>query len=51
VPCTSWVRARTGEAEATGRGLADAATQVAQQQRGLVGRYVVFARLLADLPN
>jgi signal transduction histidine kinase len=42
----------THEAEAElGRGLADAATQVLQQQRALAGRYVVFARLLADLPR
>jgi signal transduction histidine kinase len=33
------------------RGLADAATQVAQQQRALAARYVLFARLLADLPK
>src|SRR6187397_85914 len=42
----------THEAETElARGLADAATQVAQQQRALVARYVVFARLLADLPK
>ena len=42
----------THEAETElARGLADAATQVAQQQRALAARYVVFARLLADLPK
>jgi hypothetical protein len=42
----------THEAETElARGLADAATQVAQHQRALVARYVVFARLLADLPK
>ena len=42
----------TREAETElARGLADAATQVAQQQRALAARYVVFARLLADLPK
>src|SRR5262245_46542241 len=42
----------TREAEAElARGLADAATQVAQQQRALVTRYVLIARLLADLPK
>jgi signal transduction histidine kinase len=33
------------------RGLADAGTLVAQQQRTLATRYIVFARLLADLPK
>lgn len=33
------------------RGLADAGTLVAQQQRALATRYIVFARLLADLPK
>ena len=42
----------TREAETElARGLADAATQVAQQQRALATRYVVFARMLADLPK
>jgi signal transduction histidine kinase len=33
------------------RGLGEAATLVAQQQRALATRYVVFARMLADLPK
>jgi signal transduction histidine kinase len=41
---------REAESELT-RGLADAASLVAQQQRALATRYVVFARLLADLPK
>jgi len=42
----------TREAEAElRRGVADAATLVAQQQRALATRYIVFARMLADLPK
>jgi signal transduction histidine kinase len=42
----------TGEAETElTRGLADAASLAAQQQRSLATRYIVFARLLADLPK
>lgn len=42
----------TREAETElARGLTDAATLVAQQERSLASRYVVYARLLADLPK
>ncbi len=42
----------TREAEAElRRGVGDAATLVAQQQRALATRYIVFARMLADLPK
>ena len=42
----------TREAEAElRRGVSDAATLVAQQQRALATRYIVFARMLADLPK
>ncbi len=48
-----FVRTRaTAEAESElARGLSDAASLVGQQQRTLATRYVVFARLLADLPR